>query len=142
MVYTASFFVWGGALTALMAMITNQEGGGAAPTATAIIPTVAILIPGWLLWTVQLARYASLSFRINRDPELRAALNDERRKLITARAMSFGFWAVIIAAGAYFLAYTQEILVVSAAALAIGAIWVGVSVVLSAFLWFDRDEAE
>ncbi|MEL6365862.1 MAG: hypothetical protein AAFR11_13590 [Pseudomonadota bacterium] len=141
-VYTASFFVWGGALTAFFAITPmSPELEAPQPSRLAMGAVLALLIGGWLVWTVQLVRYLALSMRINRDPTLKAALNDERRKQVTGRAMSVGFWAVVAAAGLYILVESRGLMSVSGVTLAVATIWIGCTLVLGAFLVFDRDEA-
>jgi len=142
-VYTASFVVWGGALTALLALL--PIGGTAVasePGRPLLLGVIGVMVVFWAIWLVQLVRYVLISMRIQKDAALKAVFDDERRKLVGARAMSVGFWTVIVAAGAYFLAFAQGWFEISSPAFAIGSIWIGVSVVLGAFLYLDRDEAE
>ncbi|MEO1310497.1 MAG: hypothetical protein AAFV51_05950 [Pseudomonadota bacterium] len=142
-VYTASFFVWGGALTAFFAIAPfSSELEAPQLSRIAIGAVLTLLLGGWLVWTVQLVRYLGLSMRINRDPALKAALNDERRKQVTGRAMAVGFWAIVAAAGLYILIESRGLLTVSGVTLAVATIWIGCTLVLGAFLVFDRDDTE
>lgn len=93
---------------------------------------------GWIVFAVSLYRIVTLRKRYKDDPGALAALNDEMARQQTARAMTAGLFAVMGAQ--VYLALVGEDFRWSSEVGAHFSIFVGVTAVFAARLWFDREE--
>jgi hypothetical protein len=98
----------------------------------------ALPLLGALVLASIVIRVLFLQRAIARDHEVRGALNDELVRHHRARSLVAGFWAVMIAQGAFLVAHAfgAEVTAVVAARL---TILVGVVAVLSTFAMLERD---
>ncbi|MEM8770752.1 MAG: hypothetical protein AAGD92_03780 [Pseudomonadota bacterium] len=135
--YTATYAVWGGALTALMALI----GAEAPPPRVALLSTAILTVVSGAIWAYFLIRLVWRA-RSLKNAQMRHALNDERTQVNSTRAFAVSFWGVLAAAAVAVVAIVQFEMELAPIAMAIGMIWIGVTVALTAYLIFDgRDEA-
>ena len=90
-----------------------------------------------VLWIVSLLRLLLLQRAVARDPEAAAALDDERVHRVRARALAFGFWALVVYLAAVRLA--DFVVAVPAGAAALGGLLVAAVTATTAFLILDRE---
>jgi len=118
--------------------VAQQAGlyGGLPPMTEAIAAIIGIA--GWIVFAVAMLKILHSRKRYKDDPQARAALNDELARDHSRRATTFGVYVLMLTQVA--LVVFGDMLGLTAVIGAHISIFIGVTAIMGAFLWFDLTE--